>query len=148
MPRAPKKIRRPVSRPQIPIDWTLVDKYLEAGCTGTEIASVIGCCRDTLYDRCWTDKGVLFSEYTAKKRATGDAIIRAKQFAYAMTGKNGNLGMLIWLGKNRLGQKDDPIADVAFNGRLGKLLDGVKTADVSEKDGVSEDNTSVEPKAD
>lgn len=148
MPRAPKLIKRKACRPKIPIDWNMVDKYLEAGCTGTEIASVIGCHYQTFYDRCELEKGMGFTEYSKLKRAVGDAILRAKQYAYAMTGKNGNLGMLIWLGKNRLGQKDDPITNVAFDGRLGKLLDGVKTAIDERKDGVSEDNASSKFKAD
>jgi len=122
MPRAPREKKAP-HRPPIKIDWNIVDKYLEAGCLGTEIASVIGCHPQTFYDRCIMEKGMGFTEYMQSKRATGDALLRAKQYAYAMTGKNGNLGMLIWLGKNRLGQKDDPYQETAFNGTLSLALD-------------------------
>lgn len=126
MPRAKPKVKRPFHRPQIPIDWNIIDRYLEAGCNGTEIAAVIGCHRDTIYDRCQQEKGVCFSEYAALKRASGDALIKAKQMSYAMTGKSGNLGMLIWLGKNRLGQKDDPHTEVEFNGKLSDCLEMLK----------------------
>lgn len=126
MPRPPKKIKRQSCRPQIPLDWSVIDKYLEAGCTGVEIASAVGCHSKTLYDRCEQEKGVSFTTYAAEKKACGDALIRAKQLAFAMTGKNGNLGMLIWLGKNRLGQRDEPRTEEAFNGKLAQVLDLMK----------------------
>ncbi len=108
MPRAPKKIKRPQSRPVIPIDWDQVDKLLISGCTGTEIASSIGCCPDTLYDRTEQEKGVLFSEYSRQKKEKGDTLLRQAQFAKAAKGDN---TMLIWLGKLRLGQRDPDKSD-------------------------------------
>jgi hypothetical protein len=133
MPRAKPKVRKPAHRPQIPIDWNIVDKYLEAGCNGPEIASVVGCSANTIYDRCESEKGVTFSTYSALKRAKGDAIIKAKQMAFAMTGKSGNLGMLIWLGKNRLGQREDPHQDIEFNGKLSETLDILKSLKVEKE---------------
>ena len=111
MPRAPKKVKRPQSRPVIPIDWDYVDKMLIAGCTGTEIASSIGCCRDTLYDRTEQEKGVLFSEYSRQKREKGDTLLRQAQFAQAL---KGDKTMLIWLGKIRLDQRDPDKTDSIY----------------------------------
>jgi len=47
-----------------PIDWNLVGEYLEAGCSGAEIAAMLGISAATLYDRCQTDNGLMFSEYS------------------------------------------------------------------------------------
>lgn len=90
-------------RPKIDIDWDEVGHMLEAGCEGTEVAASIGIHPNTLYERCQTDNKLSFSEYLASKRASGDRLIRVKQFEIA---KEGDKAMLIWLGKQRLGQKD------------------------------------------
>lgn len=88
---------------RLKIDWQKVDKLLEAGCLGTEVAGVIGIPPDLLYDRCLSENGVNFSEYRQKRVASGDAILRAKQYQTAM---KGNVPMQIFLGKNRLNQSD------------------------------------------
>jgi hypothetical protein len=120
MARRLSNIHLPPNRPSIPINWDLVDNYLVAGCPGTEIAGIIGCHPETLYDRCVQEKGICFSEYSAKKRSKGDGLLRAKQFSEAL---KGDRGMLIWLGKNRLGQKDNPQTQEEFSGQLAQLLD-------------------------
>lgn len=125
MVRNKPNLGNPRNRPQIPIDWNMVDKYLEADCNGVEISGVIGCSPDTLYDRCHQEKGVSFTAYSAQKRSKGDALLRAKQFTEAM---KGDRGMLVWLGKNRLGQKDEPNKKEEFNGKLMELLDILKIA--------------------
>ncbi|MFA6915852.1 MAG: hypothetical protein WC222_05600 [Parachlamydiales bacterium] len=38
-------------RPQKDIQPEMVEKLASIGCTGDEIATVLGCCRDTLYAR-------------------------------------------------------------------------------------------------
>lgn len=85
------------------IDWNKVDQLLEAGCKGTEIAAYFGVHEDTLYTRCQNEKGSRFSAYSQEKRSKGDSILRAKQFENAM---KGNTTMQIWLGKQRLDQRD------------------------------------------
>jgi hypothetical protein len=92
-------------RPYKPIDWKRVDELLEAGCTGGEIAPHFNMHHDTFYERVQTDHGVTFTEYADKKRQKGGSLIREKQYKKALKGDN---SMLIWLGKNRLGQKDNP----------------------------------------
>ena len=94
------------TKQKIPIDWREVDKYLIGGALGTQVAAALGVCPDTLYDRCVEDHKILFSEYSAKKRQKGDMMLHAKQFQVAM---NGNVSMLIWLGKQRLGQREPEI---------------------------------------
>lgn len=99
-------------RPKIGIDWSMVDEYLRAGCEGTSIAGLIGMHPETLYRRCVEDQKVGFTEYAASKRAEGDEILKMEQWKMA-TGKandaaelSAKKAMLIWLGKNRLGQSD------------------------------------------
>jgi len=76
---------------------------LEAGCKGTEVAAVLGISRDTLYRACQREHKVDFADYKALKRASGDRLLRVKQFEIAMTGDK---TMLVWLGKQRLGQSE------------------------------------------
>lgn len=96
--------RRPTrGRPAKEIDWDKVDRLLEAGCLGTEIAANIGISVSAFYARTEQDKGMNFSQYLQLKRSKGDSLLRVKQFKKAMDGDN---VMLLWLGKNRLNQKE------------------------------------------
>ena len=97
-------------RPKADIDWEKVDKMLFAQCDGAGIAGVLGIDPETLYRRCQNDQKMGFSEYAAIKRADGKELLRYKQFEIAMTGDR---SMLIWLGKQYLGQKDK--TDVTTN---------------------------------
>ena len=102
-PIKPKPPKRAVGRPQKPIDWEQVDKLCAIQCTGEEIASFIGVNYDTLNNRCGEEKGVAFSEYFEQKRGMGKIALRRRQYQKAV---GGNTTMLIWLGKQYLGQKD------------------------------------------
>ena len=101
---ARKPTGRPTGYPPTPIDWDKVDRMLIAGCVGTEIAPHFGLHEDTLYDRCEKEKGVPFSAYKAQKKSQGESLLRSKQFDVAM---KGDKTMLVWLGKQRLGQKEN-----------------------------------------
>ena len=90
-------------RPAALIDWKIVDRLLQAGCTGTQIAARVGIHANTLYEACKEAHKCNFSEYSHQKKEHGETLLHEQQFALAM---QGNLGMLIWLGKQRLGQKD------------------------------------------
>ena len=105
------------------IDWDIVDKNLIAGANGVEIASIFGIANDTLYSHCIREKDMTFSEYSAAKKSKGDSLLKAKQFQIAM---KGHPTMLIWLGKQRLGQREDPRGSSEFNGKLGGILDYLK----------------------
>ena len=91
-------------RNTITVDWDEVDRYLVGGSNGVQIAAMLGICNDTLFRRCEEDHKMTFSDYAAKKRAKGDSYLHNAQFKAAM---KGNTSMLIWLGKQRLGQKED-----------------------------------------
>ena len=73
-------------------------------CTGEECASILGIDYDTLNNRLKEDTGSGFSDYYAQKSAGGKVSLRRKQYQKAV--EEGNPTMLIWLGKQWLGQKD------------------------------------------
>jgi hypothetical protein len=58
---------------------------------------------DTLAARIKERTGLSFSEYKAQKKEPMRINLLKKQYDIAM---NGNVSMLIWLGKNELGQSD------------------------------------------
>ena len=99
-----------MGRPEANIDWEEVESLLMSGCTGTEIAARIGISAPTLYDRCQTDNEMMFSEFSQEKKAKGDTLLKQAQFNAAVVDKD--KAMLIWLGKQRLGQKDKSEQDV------------------------------------
>lgn len=84
-----------MARPQKDIDPAKVELLAGCGCTVEEIAAKLDCSRDTLYER--------FSDNLKKGREAGKSSLRGKQFEMAM---KGNVPMLIWLGKQLLGQRD------------------------------------------
>lgn len=101
-PKAQTKRKGP-GRPKVAIDWQQVGRMLEAGATAEGIAATVGCDTATLYRRCETDNKINFATFSQQKRAKGDELLRVAQFKQAL---GGNTSMLIWLGKQRLGQSD------------------------------------------
>jgi len=93
-------------RPTKPIDWELVDQLLIYGCSATEIAPHFNVHRDTLSDRLRERTGMLFTEYSAIMFEKGNSVLRKAQYEKAELGDN---TMLVWLGKNRLKQRDAPV---------------------------------------
>lgn len=127
-----KKEKKRTGLPPIPIDWDVVDNLLESGCSGAEAAAHFGVCPDTLYIRCNKDKNMTFSAYRAQKLAKGDSLLRSKQFSEAI---KGDRTMLIWLGKQRLGQRENPGQSLEnAHARLDLLLEQIKAihADVQD----------------
>lgn len=109
-----------MSRPKLQIDWKKVDHMLEAHCTGTQVAAHLGIYCETLYERVKKEYGCGFSEYSRQKKEKGNSSIKVTQYQQAL---KGDKGMLIWLGKNWLGQKDEPREEKQFDGQLSVLLD-------------------------
>lgn len=87
----------------IELDWDQVDTLGRIMCTAEEIAEVLKVSYDTLVRRCRRDKNMNIAEYLALKRAAGRASLRRSQYKKAT---DGNTAMLIWLGKQYLGQSD------------------------------------------
>ncbi len=102
----------PAGRPEKPIDWKLLDELLEVGCNAKEIAANFDLYHTTLYDRVKEKYGVNYTEYASKFKCKGYSKLRRSQFEKAINNNSsGNVQMLIWLGKNLLGQKDSSVQE-------------------------------------
>ena len=94
------------------IDTKEVEKLAGYGCTNIEIADFFGCSSDII------EKS--YSEFLTKGRANLKKRLRKAQLDTALSG---NSTMLIWLGKQMLGQVDKqeiehirPIEEIEFDG--------------------------------
>ena len=99
MPKRKVKVKKTgkLGRPRIELDLGLIADLAEIGATIEEIAHTIGVSRQTLYNR--KDFLDTYKQGLAKVKKS----LRRKQLEIA---KKGNVTMLIWLGKQLLGQKD------------------------------------------
>ena len=86
-----------MARPKIKLDYDAIKKLAYMQCTQSEIASFCECSVDTLS----RDKS--FAEIYKQGQDNGRMSVRRWQFKSA---EGGNTGMLIWLGKQYLGQRD------------------------------------------
>lgn len=84
-----------MARPRIELNLRSIEVMASIGCTNIDIALIVGCSVDTIENRC--------SAVLAKGRANGREKLRRMQWKLAA---NGNATMLIWLGKQMLGQAD------------------------------------------
>ena len=90
------KKKKSVGRPKkYNLDTNQVEQLAGFGCTDTEIASFFDIPRTTLERN--------YEHYITKGRESGKIRLRQYQWAAA---KKGNVAMLIWLGKQILGQSD------------------------------------------
>ena len=109
MTKEKKKAGRPK---KYDLDTEQVEKLSSFGCTNREIASFFNCSETTLTRN--------YGDFLTKGRDKGK--IRLRQLQWKAADK-GNVSMLIWLGKQILGQTDRqevehirPIDEVNFNG--------------------------------
>ena len=87
-------------RPRIEIDLELVYALAKIHCSVSEIASIIGVSKDTINRRC--------GDIMERARDEGRMSLRRAQFHKAIN--EGNVVMQIFLGKNWLGQSDNPVS--------------------------------------
>lgn len=95
-------------RPRKEIDQPTFEKLCEIQCTLEEIAGVLRVSEDTVERWCERTYEVGFADAYKKFSATGKTSLRRQQFELA---RKGNATMLIWLGKQYLGQTDKPTDD-------------------------------------
>ena len=119
--------KNPGGRPKKEINWEEFDKLCFMQGTLSEIAGFFGVSEDTIENRCKKEKKMGFSEYYKKMSAGGKISLRRKQMQIAMAG---NVTMLIWCGKQFLGQKDkheydfnDDTAIKANNNRIKTIAE-------------------------
>ena len=114
-----------MGRPQKEIDPEQFEALCEIQCTLPEIASVLRCSEKTI-ER-WTQRTYKMSFVDAYKKfsANGKTSLRRYQFELAKK----NASMAIFLGKQYLGQRDQPEADEpeALE-RARELLGGIDSA--------------------
>jgi hypothetical protein len=120
MKQTPKTAKKKAGRPVkvIEIDSkSLVEELASLQCTLEEIASVLGVNKSTVSRNYATeiDKG----------RQNGRISLRRNQFNLSKT----NAAVAIWLGKNWLGQSDNPTGDnTEENNGLTEYLKGFRSA--------------------
>lgn len=90
-------------RPKKVIDWVEFDKLCAIGATQEEIANWFECDVRTIERALKKEKKMGFVEYFTQKSAKGKVSLRRKQMQIALAG---NVTMLIWLGKQKLGQHE------------------------------------------
>jgi len=100
--RGPKKGEG--GRPPIPFDKEQFERMAAISCTKLEIASIFNMSEDTLEGKvAEAYDGETFSAVYKKHQGTGKQSLRRMQLQAA---EKGNVAMLIWLGKQWLGQSD------------------------------------------
>ena len=104
-------VKRPkkAGRPQVTVDSAELDRLIDIGCHDNEIAAQFGMSETTLHRK--------YGSRLVKRRAVVRAELREKQLSLA---RAGDRTMLIWLGKNMIGQSDR--ADVTSGGEPLKVI--------------------------
>lgn len=105
-----------MARPKFQIDYAMVEKLASIQCTQQEIATFLGCHRDTLL------RDQKFCDIYKKGLENGKMSLRRIQFKLAEK----NTSMAIFLGKQYLGQKDMPEVEEKANGILDELTEAIK----------------------
>ena len=91
------------------IDLDAVQRAASLGCTYEELAVIIGIGKTQFYEH--LDRDPSLKEAINEGRAVGRTTLRRQQWQRAEAGSD---TMLIWLGKQLLGQKDKIDADVTI----------------------------------
>ena len=93
-----------MARKKIELDWETVKKLCEMQCTQAEICGFLEISEDTLQRACKRELGTTWTEYFAEARKAGKISLRRAQWQKAV--EKQDTTMLIFLGKNFLGQSD------------------------------------------
>lgn len=93
-----------MARPQVEIDAKVFKNLCAIFCTLDEIAGVFDCSPDTIERWCKREFKMSFAEVYKKESGRGKSSLRRAQFKLAEK----SAAMAIFLGKNYLGQTDNP----------------------------------------
>lgn len=107
-----------MARPRKEIDQEQFEKLCGLQCTESEICGWFGVTDKTLAGWCRRTYNEGFSEVYEKKREFGKISLRRAQFKLAEK----SAAMAIFLGKNILGQRDDPPTTAGTAGELLQAL--------------------------
>ena len=109
--------KRKVGRPRKEIDMAMLIKMVGIQCTAEECAGVFGICEDTLDARLKESGFENFSDFYKKHGQSGKVSLRRMQWKAA---EDGNTGMLVWLGRQYLGQTEKVVNE--HTGEGGKPI--------------------------
>jgi hypothetical protein len=102
-----------MARPLKEINWDIVDKLIEAGCSGVAIAGKFRIKSDTFYARFKIEYGCSFQDYRANVQEAGLADLMLMLHAKALNNKApGNSNLLIFLAKTKLGLRESEIEQI------------------------------------
>jgi hypothetical protein len=94
-------------RPLKEINWDVVERLIESGCSGVAIASKFRIQKQTFYERFKKEYGCSFQDYHTDVQEAGLADIMSMLHAKALNNKApGNSQLLIFLARVRLGMKE------------------------------------------
>jgi hypothetical protein len=102
----------------VPIDMRVVERAASVGCSMPEIATICSIGLMTLYDRLKVDAELAAA--LERGRNEGKSTLRRMQWKLA---EEGNPTMLIWLGKQMLGQKDKQEVNGAINSDIRVIVE-------------------------
>ena len=96
-------MKQKVGRPPKEFDQKNFESLCQIQCTEEEICQFFSCSEKTLNKWCREKYGANFSQVFREKRGVGKISLRRAQYQAAI---NGNASLLIWLGKQYLGQSE------------------------------------------
>jgi AraC-like DNA-binding protein len=92
-----------IGRPKKELDWKVLDSILQFGATLIDCSEMCGMSDDSIQRKIRDEHGCTFTEYRNRKMSRMRVRLLQKQYESAMAG---NTALLIWLGKQHLGQTD------------------------------------------
>lgn len=102
-----------MARPHKEINWDVVEKLIDCGCSGVEISGKFRIQSDTFYRRFKEEYGCSFQDYRVESQEAGLADLRAMIHAKALNNKApGNSNLLIFLARTRLGIKEPEVSNL------------------------------------
>lgn len=104
-----------MSRPLKEINWDIVEKRMESGCSAKEIAAAHRIEINTFYDRFKRQYGRGFADYADNYVESGRGNIRFTQYMKALSG---NVNLLLMLGKEWLGQGKEEVKESPFQDNI------------------------------
>jgi AraC-like DNA-binding protein len=109
---APKRKNKPgAGRPRVEINWQQFDAMCFSHATLREMADFFQCSTDTLERACKREFHQNFADVFRQKSARGKISLRRAQWDAAL--RRHDTRMMIWLGKQHLGQRE--VMDVDMN---------------------------------
>jgi len=116
---ARKPTGNPTGRPPKDFDQKTFEGLCHVWCTFEEMENILRARRETISSWCERTYGETFAEVYKTFSDGGKASLRRNQLQLSKK----NAAMCIWLGKQKLGQRENPYEQQEFNGKLVVLLE-------------------------